>query len=246
MYTLITGASSGIGRQIAICLSKSHRLILQGRDKLRLEETKRSCRDSDLHKIWALDFKEVEKINDSLQVLLKEIQAEIDCFVHCAGTLKILPVRSMEPCVVEEIMNVNYAAAVEITRLLTLKKVNKKSLRNIVFISSTASRYGARGFSAYCASKGALDAFMRAIAVELAPGVRANSVLPGAIPSAMTETMMSDPNLLSRMEAAYPLGIGKTTDVADTVEFLLSEKARWITGQQIIVDGGRTVDITSY
>jgi NAD(P)-dependent dehydrogenase (short-subunit alcohol dehydrogenase family) len=86
---------------------------------------------------------------------------------------------------------------------------------------------------------------MRAAAVELAPDVRVNSVLPGAVRTAMTESMLADDALQTRMEADYPLGLGEPGDIAAAVEFLLSEKARWITGQQLVVDGGRTVNITA-
>jgi NAD(P)-dependent dehydrogenase (short-subunit alcohol dehydrogenase family) len=142
-------------------------------------------------------------------------------------------------------MDVNFMSALEILRLLVRRKTNGKHLRGVVFISSTASEFGARGFGAYCASKGALDAFMRAAAVELAPQVRVNSVLPGATRTAMTETMLSDAALRQRMEADYPLGLGEPGDIAAAVEFLLSDGARWITGQQLVVDGGRTVNITA-
>jgi NAD(P)-dependent dehydrogenase (short-subunit alcohol dehydrogenase family) len=86
---------------------------------------------------------------------------------------------------------------------------------------------------------------MRAIAVELAPGVRANSVLPGAIRTPMTERMLEDSDIAARLAAEYPLGIGAETDVVNAIEFLLSDAARWITGQQLVVDGGRTINITA-
>ncbi len=104
-------------------------------------------------------------------------------------------------------------------RQLVKKKINDKQLRGIVFVSSTASRFGARGFNIYCASKGALDAFMRALAVELAPDVRVNSVLPGAVRTAMTDAMLNDPELVERMRADYPLGMGAVTDVVSAILF---------------------------
>jgi NAD(P)-dependent dehydrogenase (short-subunit alcohol dehydrogenase family) len=70
-------------------------------------------------------------------------------------------------------------------------------------------------------------------------------VLPGAVTTRMTEAMLSDPQLSARMAAEYPLGIGRPEDVACAVEYLLSDRARWITGQELVVDGGRTVNITA-
>src|SRR5579862_1467386 len=180
-YTLITGSSSGIGRETAIRLSTAHRLILHGRDAARLEETRRLCNQAEHHILWKFELREVDRLEKSLTQLIEGDSLEVAGFVHCAGTLKILPLRSIDRFVVRETMDVNFTSAVEIVRLLVRKKINQKHLRSIVFVSSIASLYGARGFNLYCASKGALDAFMRALAVELAPAVRANSVLPGAI-----------------------------------------------------------------
>ena len=243
--TLITGASSGTGRRIAVHLSQSRRLILHGRDASRLLETRALCHRPDEHLLWNLDLRQGQRIENSLKSLIESNQLAIDGLVHSAGTLAIQPLRLVERGPAQEVMDVNFMAAVEILRLLVRKKINGKHLRGVVFISSTASKFGARGFSVYCASKGALDAFMRAAAVELAPDIRVNSVLPGATRSAMTEAMLNDAELRARMEADYPLGIGDPDDVACAVEFLLSDKARWITGQQIVVDGGRTVNITA-
>jgi NAD(P)-dependent dehydrogenase (short-subunit alcohol dehydrogenase family) len=243
--TLITGASSGTGRRIAVHLSQSRRLILHGRDASRLLETRALCQRPDEHLLWNFDLRKGDEIETSLKSLIESNQLAIDGLVHSAGTLTIQPLRLVERGPAREIMDVNFMAAVEILRLLVRKKINGKHLRGVVFISSTASKFGARGFSVYCASKGALDAFMRAAAVELAPEVRVNSVLPGATRSAMTAAMLNDAELRARMEADYPLGIGDPDDIACAVEFLLSDKARWITGQELVVDGGRTVNITA-
>jgi NAD(P)-dependent dehydrogenase (short-subunit alcohol dehydrogenase family) len=142
-------------------------------------------------------------------------------------------------------MATNVLSAFEITRLLMRKDVNHKRLRNLVFISTIAAQFGAKGFSAYSASKAALDALMRSLAVELAPEVRANSVLPGAVRTPMTAGMFDDPDTAARLLRDYPLGVGEPRDAIDAVEFLLSDQSRWITGQQLVVDGGRTANISA-
>jgi NAD(P)-dependent dehydrogenase (short-subunit alcohol dehydrogenase family) len=243
--TLITGASSGIGRQIAARLSQSRRLILHGRDSERLAETRALCHRPDEHLCWNLDLSQVDAIDASLTQLIEEHRVAVVDFVHCAGMLAIRPLRLSEHVMAQETMNVNFMSAVIILRSLIRRKLNGKHLGRVVFISSTASQFGARGFGLYCASKGALDAFMRAMAVELAPDVRINSILPGTVKTAMTKAMLEDPDLQARMKDEYPLGLGEPENIADAVEYLLSDKARWITGQQMVVDGGRTVNITA-
>jgi NAD(P)-dependent dehydrogenase (short-subunit alcohol dehydrogenase family) len=243
--TLITGASSGAGRQIAVHLSRTRRLILHGRDSRRLLETRDRCERPADHLIWNLDLRDGAAIEASLLPLMRDHALAVEGFVHSAGALKIEPLRLVSRDSARETMDINFMAAVEILRLLVRPKINGKHLRGVVFISSTASRFGARGFGVYCASKGALDALMRAAAVELAPQVRVNSVLPGATRSAMTASMLGDTELKERMESHYPLGIGDPDDIAFAVEYLLSDKARWVTGHEFVVDGGRTANITA-
>ena len=244
-YLLITGASSGIGRAMAIELSDRRRLILGGRDPERLQQTLDQCRSPEKHLIWRYDLADVENITTGLGEFLAEHQVIISAYVHCAALLNILPLRSLTPAMVADAFCVNVFSAIEIIRALTKKKINRQQLKAIVFISSIASKFGAKGFSTYGASKGALDALMKSLAVELAPDIRVNSVLPGALQTPMTETMFDDPELVAKFERTYPLGIGRALDVINTVEFLISDKARWITGQQIIVDGGRTSNISA-
>jgi NAD(P)-dependent dehydrogenase (short-subunit alcohol dehydrogenase family) len=229
---------------MAIRLSGNTRLLLHGRDAGRLEETRKLCKDPDSHRLWAMDLQDVEKIGASLVDCLSSNDLRISHFVHCAGTLNVGALRLLEHSAAARVFNVNFMSAVEISRLLVRRKVNDKTLQGIVFVSSTASQFGARGFSIYCASKGALDAYMRALAVELAPNVRVNSVLPGAVRTAMTEHMFGEAELIDGMTAEYPLGLGRESDIAPAIEFLLSDSARWITGQQLVVDGGRTINIS--
>jgi NAD(P)-dependent dehydrogenase (short-subunit alcohol dehydrogenase family) len=140
--------------------------------------------------------------------------------------------------------NVNVISAAMISKILMKRKVNQDTLKSIVFISSNISNFGAKAFSAYASSKAAIDGLMRCLAVELAPAVRVNSVLPGGVRTAMTEYMYQDDELIKRMAATYPLGLGTVQDICAVVKFLLGNDAMWITGQQLTVDGGRTINIT--
>jgi NAD(P)-dependent dehydrogenase (short-subunit alcohol dehydrogenase family) len=244
-YTLITGASSGIGRAIALRLACERNVILHGRDAGRLDETGAQCPETSKRLVWRFDLADPAGLESSLVRLLKANEAVVDTFVHSAGMLTLLPLRSMTPAQMSGLMNVNFLSAAQIVGALIKKTNNDKQLRNVVFVSSTASKFGAKAFSIYSASKGALDSMMRSLAVELAPQVRVNSVLPGGIGTQMTDRMLSDAELKERMEKDYPLGLGRAEDVANLVRFLVSDEARWITGQQFVIDGGRTINITA-
>jgi len=244
-YTLITGASSGIGQAIALRLSKSRKLVLHGRNEERLLETLALCENENLgHLIWRKDLRQAENIGCVLAEFLLEKQAIVDGFIHCAGVVSILPARSLSYQHTQDIMNVNFVSAMEIISTLVKKKVNSSYLHNILFISSIWSQFGAKGYTLYCASKGALDSSMRALALELAPNIRVNSLVLGAIKTSMAEAAFSDPHIVSNLALQYPLNVGKPEDVVGIAEFLISDQAKWITGQQIVVDGGRTINMS--
>lgn len=242
--TLVTGASSGIGRAVAERLARSRRLIVHGRDAARLEETVAACARPESHLRWTCDFRQAAGVAPSLTEWLAGQKAAVEAVVHCAGVAHVLPARSASLDAVLESLNVNYVAAQQIISTLLKKRVNPGPLRHVVVISSIWSQFGASGHSLYCASKAALDGMIRALAVELAPGVRVNSVLPGAVPTPMSAPAFDDPAIRERIEHDYPLGIGQTADIAAAVEFLMSDDARWMTGQSFVVDGGRSINMS--
>lgn len=244
-YTLITGASSGIGRQTACRLSSTQRLLLVGRNQSELEKTREQCTGAEKHLTLSLDLSQPELIAEQLTTFIKSSSITIDHYVHSAGNLTVQPLRMVSLAASQTMMNVNFFSAVEITKVLSSQRTNGQSLRSIVFVSSIASQYGAKGHAIYCASKGALDSLMRSLAIELAPRVRVNSVLPGAIKTAMTADIFANEEVASRLAKQYPLGLGEPNDIAAAIEFLLSDDARWVTGQKFVVDGGRTADITA-
>jgi NAD(P)-dependent dehydrogenase (short-subunit alcohol dehydrogenase family) len=243
-YLLITGASSGIGREMAIYLSQNYNLILHGRNLDRLNIVLEKCDPKNNHKIWQQDLNNIYEIEDSLIQFIKNELIEISGFVHCAGYLKMAPLKMSNAQVLSTTLNTNIISASLIVRTLTNIKYNSKILNSVVFISSNLSNRGAKAMSAYGSSKGALDMLMKCLAVELAPKVRVNSILPGAIQTEMTKSIFENKEIFERMKSVYPLGIGESIDVCYMAEFLLSDKAKWITGQQITIDGGRNINIT--
>jgi len=243
-YTLVTGASSGIGRAVAIELSKRYNLVLSGRDAARLEETKSSCNVEAEICLYPFDLGNVDDLSESIATLIKDKGIKISSFVHCAGVSRLLPVRSTKLGDLRDTFNTNVFAPFLIVQALASRRINGDALKSVVFISSNISNRGAKAFTAYGASKSGLDGLMRCLAVELAPNVRVNSVLPGAVRTRMTESIFANKEVVTRMKSQYPLGLGNVSNIADAVSFLLSGKASWITGQQLTVDGGATIDIT--
>ena len=239
-FTLITGASSGIGQAIAWRLSGRGPLILGGRDEGRLARTRAGCVEPDRHVVWPFDLDQISELGEAFSAFLSERAIRVESFVHSAGVVKLAPLRLMDSASVERVMNVNVLAAIQIVRVLAKKSTNHGALRSVVFISSIHGLRGVKGNSAYCASKGALDALTRCLALELAPATRVNAVAPGAVQTPMSAVFFEDERASARLAEEYPLGTGRVDDIVDAVEFLMSERARWITGQILTVDGGRT------
>jgi len=243
-FVLVTGASSGIGRKISIGLSTTHNLILNGRNLENLQKTKEKCSDTTEQILFPRDLSSVNGLEEELCIFIKEYNIEVSQFVHCAGFMKMVPFKMINIETLNITFTTNIFSAALIIKVLINRKLNNSALTSAVLISSNISNFGAKAFSIYGASKAGLDGLMRNLAIELAPKVRINSVLPGAVKTEMTESIFDDKETVQRMEATYPLGLGNTNDIFEMVEFLLSEKARWITGQQFTVDGGRTINIT--
>ena len=237
-YILITGASSGMGALCAKQFSSSHRLIMASENLEMLQEVLKECANPEQHILWHCNFAtDREQIAASLTALLKDHDAVVDQYVHFAGLTKLLPLKTFSIPNIDLIFNVNFFSILEIMKAL-LKKTNAKSLNNVVLISAMVSERGNVGNSIYAASKGAINSLVYTLARELAPDIRINALLPGAIETPMSQNL--DADYVAEMTKDTPLGWGQPQAVIDYVEFLLSEKAQWITGQTLFVDGGRS------
>ena len=241
-YTLITGSTSGIGLSIAHKLYPGRRLILHGRQPDKLDALRQTFPDA---LFWECNLALPDIVEASLTRLLKAQGAQVQSLVYCAGIAPLGPLKALSIANWEQVMNVNLTSAMLLTKALTSVRLNAKALKSIVFISSNLSGFGARGMCAYAASKAGLDGLMKSLAMELAPRVRVNSVLPGAIRTPMTEKILADVKVQERMQNSYPLGLGQPEDIANVIEFLLSDASNWITGQQLTVDGGRTTNLSA-
>ena len=240
---IVTGASSGIGRQCAIDCSKAGaKVALIGRNSERLEETRKQL-EGDGHVVVKYDLTDLEHQKEMVAGIVEQMGA-IDGLVNCAGISTVLPFKLMTPDKLDEFFKTNVFSAIELTRqVLNIKNVNKQGA-SVIFFASIMGCVGEKAKSLYSFTKGALISGCRSLAVEYAPKkIRVNVVSPGVVetPINMNQPYLADPDKRRLTEAKHPLGLGRTIDISNACIFLLSDAARWITGQNIIIDGGFTI-----
>lgn len=238
---LITGASSGIGRGIAIeCSKMGAKVVINGRNKERLQKTFDQLEGTGHIQIVA-DL----SIQEDIERLATEVP-ELNGFVNSAGIPKICPVKRIDRHTLEEIMNVNaFGPILLISQLLRQKKLQKKS--SIVLIASISGVCMANtGEGPYAATKAALAGYTKTAAFELAAqGTRVNTICPGLVPTeilTLSNEMFSEDQLKETMYGRYPLRrVGTPEDIANGAIYLLSDASSWVTGINLVIDGGYTV-----
>lgn len=236
---LVTGASSGIGREISIRLSRSgFNCILTGRDEKKLEETL-SLLSGNGHIFISGDLNDLNVID-----LISEKVGFLSGIIHSAGIIKLSPLKYIKRNDFESIMNINLYSPFFLTQALLRKKklLNESS---VLFISSISGPIvGSKGNLMYSASKSAVNGIVKVLALELAEKkIRVNAISAGMVLSEMwndTNSNISSAQLLEDSKK-YPLGYGKTEDVASMAVFLISHESKWITGSTIVLDGGFSI-----
>ena len=231
---LVTGASAGIGREIAIDCSKMGACIYAvGRNAERLNETI-SQMDGIDHKSLVCDLTSRQDVNALVSELPK-----LDGVVHCAGLGQRVPCRDIESKNVDDVMNVNFKAPVMLqAEILRQKKLNKAS--SIVFIASIASWSPSLGNSIYSASKGAIISYANCLSIELAPRkIRVNCISPAMVWTDLVLADGTDVEQLKEDELSYPLKrYGQPEDIANLAVYMLSDASTWMTGSNVNITGG--------
>ena len=235
---LVTGASSGIGRATAIeCSRLGASVIITGRNKERLQET--FCHlEGEGHQQFIADLTKSEDIEH-----LVAFVGNIDGLVNNAGFTITKPIPFIKPELLEQILQVNTIAPVMIVKSLLKKKAISRGA-SLVFTSSL-SGIGkvAVGNSMYACSKGAISAFVRGAARELADkGIRVNAVCPGMVDTGILDSGTISQEQLEHDSLRYPLKrYGKPEDIAWAIIYLLSDASSWMTGVNLPIDGGITI-----
>ncbi len=238
---VVTGASSGIGRQCAnSCSRAGANVILIARNIEKLEATIKELDQTGNHKVYSVDITDYERVEEVVSDI-KDNYCEINGIINSAGISTTIPVKMVKPEKLNTFFNTNVTAGINLTSLLTRKTIFSEAGGSIIFLSSVMGVVGDIGKTIYGVSKGALISGTKSMAIELGSrNIRVNCISPGVV-----ETPMSQSSIYSRSEESreqiknlHPLGIGSVHDIANSCIYLLSDAGKWVTGTNLVVDGG--------
>ncbi|MDP4094622.1 MAG: SDR family oxidoreductase [Bacillota bacterium] len=239
-HILVTGASSGIGKAIAITISRlGANVILLARNEERLKETFEALEPGN-HSYFVFDLKNLDGIENLIETICNSGR-KLSGLVHSAGISVTTPLQYLKLVDLQNIMAVNFYSFIELVKHFSKRKNNNEG-GSIVAISSISSKAGARGLTAYAASKGALESAVRSMALDLAPrNIRINAVSPGIIATPIYDglrTIVNNNDFENDIKKRQVLGVGSPEDVAYSAAYLLSDASKFITGTSMVVDGG--------
>lgn len=231
---LVTGASSGIGKAIAtVAAAQGASVCLTARDTAKLEAAKATL-EGDGHRIFSADLGNVA----DLEALTDQLP-ELNGVVLNAGMVKTVPVRFMTQEDIQYMFAVNVQGSMQLVQKL-LKKKKIAAGGSICFISSIATQKITLGNAMYSATKGAVNSFAKALALEMAPkGIRSNVIMPGFVETNILEESSISADQLAIHQKKYPIGrFGRPEDVAHLALYLLADESSWMTGSLLPIDGG--------
>lgn len=237
---LVTGASSGIGRETAVvCSRMGAAVVITGRNEERLQQTFDELNpDVEGHMQLLADVTRAEDVERLVAALPK-----LDGAVLCAGNSTTLPLQFGTREKFDDMFNVNFFAPVELMRLMYKKKVLQKGASVVLIASIGGTHSFMPGNGVYGASKAALNSVMKYAAREYASRrVRVNSICPGMVDTPLIHRGTITEDQLAEDTKRYPLGrYGQPADIAHGAVYLLSDASSWLTGHDLVIDGGFSI-----
>ena len=237
---LVTGASSGIGRGISVaCAKMGAKVVLSGRNEQRLQETLASLEGKG-HLVLSGDLNS----EDTRKEIVDKMPT-LNGVVYCAGILQIQMAKFMDLPSLEGIFQTNVFSPLMLNSLLLKKKKIQKDA-SIIFVSSISGVFRSQiGEGGYGATKAALTGYVKSLALELsALGIRVNTIQPGIVETPILEVSNNTfgKEELESLQQKYPMKrFGKPEDIAHCAVYLLSDASSWMTGSNILIDGGYTL-----
>ncbi|MCE2683163.1 MAG: SDR family NAD(P)-dependent oxidoreductase [Flavobacteriia bacterium] len=196
------------------------------------------------HRVIGISRNEIEgyserwMVNEYNTEELPEIHEHLDGLVYFPGTINLKPFHRYKHEEVMNDLNVNVIGAFQSVQKY-LPNLKQGTNPSVVLFSSVAATTGMTFHTSIAMAKGAIEGLTRSLAAEFAPTIRVNAIAPSLTNTALSEKFLSTPEKMEASAQRNPMKkVGTTEDLSNSIEFLLSEKSAWVTGQILHVDGG--------
>lgn len=246
--SIVTGAARGIGEGIARAMAREGaNVVLFGRRDT-VKETAKDISDSGQKATgFKVDVTDASRVQQAVQQVLKQF-GKVDILVNNAGIYPYMPFVEMPGEVRDSVIDVNIKGVWNCTKAVIPGMIKQKYGKIINISSVSGPMVSSKGATIYSASKGAVSGFTRALALEMAEhGINVNAICPGFIDTPglrnwVSKIGMEPDEYIKKLAESMPLGrLGSIDEVGDLAVFLASEESKYITGTEIVIDGGNII-----